>query len=265
MSRHLATLSSGDDRAIWFDTDVAKAPVYLEIGRKRVFAGSVDWPGWTRSGRDEDTAIDALLAYAPRFAKVLRGTRLKFDPPSRASALTVVEQLSGNATTEFGAPDIPPSADTKPITTKDLERFQTILKATWQALDRAADAAAGKELTKGPRDFARRSSTRSNVSLATAFQKDLVAANGGRLDTSFDGRRGTSSTMRGRSRTARPDSLPRDGRPAAAAAPDPDPRSEFRLPPGDCGVPGRRRWSRHLLQRGSREAARYRVRRGPRD
>jgi hypothetical protein len=130
---------------------VAKTPVYLEIARKRVFAGSVDWPGWTRSGRDEDAAIDTLLAYAPRYATVLRETGLHFDPPSLASALTVVERLSGNPTTEFGAPDIPPSADTKPIATKDVERCQTILKASWRALDRAADAAEGKELTKGPR------------------------------------------------------------------------------------------------------------------
>jgi hypothetical protein len=130
---------------------VAKTPVYLEIGRKRVFAGSVDWPGWTRSGRDEDAAIDAFLAYAPRYAKVLHGTGLKFDPPTRASELTLVERLSGNATTDFGAPDIPASADTKPIATTDLERFHTILKASWRALDRAADAAEGKVLTKGPR------------------------------------------------------------------------------------------------------------------
>lgn len=125
--------------------------MYLEVARKRVFAGSVDWPGWTRSGRDEDAAIETLLAYAPRYAKVLRGPRLNFDPPSRASAFTVVERLTGNATTDFGAPDIPPSSDTKPITTKDLERFQAILKASWRAFDRAAGAAEGKELTKGPR------------------------------------------------------------------------------------------------------------------
>ncbi|HYZ13095.1 MAG TPA: hypothetical protein VFA08_05750 [Actinomycetota bacterium] len=130
---------------------MARTPVYVEIGRKRVFAGSVDWPGWTRSGRDEDAAIETLLAYAPRYAKVLRGTGLKFDPPWRPSTLPVVERLSGNATTEFGAPDIPTSSDTKPIATKDLERFQTILKASWRALDRAADAAEDKELTKGPR------------------------------------------------------------------------------------------------------------------
>jgi hypothetical protein len=130
---------------------VAKTPVYLEIGTKRVFAGSVDWPGWTRSGRDEDAAIEALLAYAPRYANVLRGTRLSFEPPSRRSALTIAERLSGNATTDFGAPDIPPSADTRPIAKTDLERFNAILRASWRALDRAADGAEGKELTKGPR------------------------------------------------------------------------------------------------------------------
>ena len=130
---------------------MAKTPVYLEIGRKRVFAGSVDWPGWTRSGRDEDAAIDTLLAYAPRYATVLGGTGLTFEPPSRPSALTLVERLSGNATTEFGAPDIPPSADSEPIAANDLERFRTILEACWRAIDRVADAAEGKELTKGPR------------------------------------------------------------------------------------------------------------------
>lgn len=151
LSRHLATLSSGDDRTIWFDSGVAKTPVYLEIGRKRVFAGSVDWPGWARSGRDEDAAIEGLFAYAPRYAKVLHGIRLDFGPPSEITALAIVERLTGNATTDFGAPDIPPTSDTKPIATKDLERFQTILRASWRALDRAGDAAEGKELTKGPR------------------------------------------------------------------------------------------------------------------
>jgi hypothetical protein len=130
---------------------MAKTAIYLEVGRKRVFAGSVEWPGWTRSGRDEDAAVEALLAYAPRYAKVLRGTRLDLEPPAQRSALTVVERLTGNATTEFGAPDIPPSFDAKPVDAKELERFEKILKACWRAFDSAAEAAAGKELAKGPR------------------------------------------------------------------------------------------------------------------
>jgi hypothetical protein len=31
--------------------------VFVEIGAKRVFVGSVGWPGWCRSGRDENTAL----------------------------------------------------------------------------------------------------------------------------------------------------------------------------------------------------------------
>jgi hypothetical protein len=41
---------------------------YLEIGGRRVFAGSLDWPGWCRSGRDEEGALRALFAYGPRYA-----------------------------------------------------------------------------------------------------------------------------------------------------------------------------------------------------
>jgi hypothetical protein len=126
-------------------------PVSLEVGGKRVFAGAIDWPGWCRSGRDEDAAIEALFAYTPRYARVLRGTRLGFEAPADASALTVVEHLTGNATTDFGAPDVPPSADAKPVNDKDLARSRTLLRASWRSFDRAVGAAEGKELAKGPR------------------------------------------------------------------------------------------------------------------
>jgi len=48
-----------------------KVEVALEVGSKRTFATALDWPGWCRSGRDEAGALDALLAYAPRYAAVL--------------------------------------------------------------------------------------------------------------------------------------------------------------------------------------------------
>jgi len=126
-------------------------PIYLEVGSKRVFAGSVDWPGWCRSGRDEDAAVQMLFAYAPRYALVLRSSQLGFEPPADPSAFTVAERLTGNATTDFGAPDVPPSADAQPVTDRDLARFTTLLRACWRAFDRAAVKAQGKELTKGPR------------------------------------------------------------------------------------------------------------------
>lgn len=38
--------------------------VYLEIGPKKVFACSVDWPGWCRIGKTEEAARTAALARA---------------------------------------------------------------------------------------------------------------------------------------------------------------------------------------------------------
>jgi len=125
--------------------------VYLEVGAKRVFAGAVDWPAWARSGRDEAAALETLLAFAPRYARGLRGTRLGFVVPSDPSDLTVVERLSGTATTDFGAPDASPSADAEPVGATDLRRFAALHRACWRAFDRAAEAAEGVELTKGPR------------------------------------------------------------------------------------------------------------------
>jgi hypothetical protein len=67
------------------------------------------------------------------------------------SDLKIVERLTGDATTDFGAPSIAPAADARPFTDRDLDRQVRILRASWRALDRAADAAEGVELTKGPR------------------------------------------------------------------------------------------------------------------
>jgi hypothetical protein len=128
-----------------------KIKVYLEVGKRRTFAGALDWPGWCRIGRDEDTALQALVAYGPRYARILRPAGIEFDVPADVSAFDVVERLEGNATTDFGAPDVAPSGDTRPINAAELERFQTLLAAYWKAFDAVAKRALGKELRKGPR------------------------------------------------------------------------------------------------------------------
>jgi hypothetical protein len=124
--------------------------VYLEVGKKRTFAGALDWPGWCRRARDEGSALEALVAYGPRYERALRGTRLGFAAPDDASALAVTERLEGDATTEFGAPGAAPSADDRPVDDAELRRLQAVLRACWRALDRAASA-EGRELRKGPR------------------------------------------------------------------------------------------------------------------
>jgi hypothetical protein len=125
--------------------------VYLEIGDKRTFAGALDWPGWCRIGRDEDSALQALVDSGPRYARILHAKKIPFQAPTDTSTLTVVERLEGNATTDFGAPDVAPSSDTRPIDDANLQRLQKLLKAYWSAFDAAVRAAYGKELRKGPR------------------------------------------------------------------------------------------------------------------
>lgn len=125
--------------------------VYLEVGNRRTFAGALDWPGWCRMGKDEDSALQALWEYGPRYAQVLRRARLGFQAPSDLTAFEIVERLKGNATTDFGAPDMAPAADEGPLEEAEIRRLQTILKAGWRAFDAAVAMAAGKTLRTGPR------------------------------------------------------------------------------------------------------------------
>ena len=126
-------------------------PAYVEVGAKRAFAAATEWPGWCRSERDPEDALETLAAYGPRYAKVLRGTRLGFGPPADPSDLRVTERLRGDAGTDFGVPSAPPKADGRPIDDAELRRLRSILKACWRTFDGAVQAARGKPLAKGPR------------------------------------------------------------------------------------------------------------------
>lgn len=126
-------------------------PAYLEIGSKRTFAGAIDWPGWCRSGRDEDEALAALVAYGRRYEKVVTGITPRFEPPADTSAVEIVERLIGNSGTDFGVPAVPPTSDGLPATEADLDHLIRLLQAAWQAFDTAAKAAEGLDLRKGPR------------------------------------------------------------------------------------------------------------------
>jgi hypothetical protein len=128
-----------------------KIDVYLEVGGKRTFAGALDWHGWCRSGHDQESALQALLEYGPRYSRVLKTARLGFKAPKDVSAFVVREQLKGNATTDFGAPGLAPASDAEPVNPAELQRLKKILKACWEALDDAIETANGKALRTGPR------------------------------------------------------------------------------------------------------------------
>ena len=125
--------------------------VYLEIGKARTFAVALDWPGWARSGRSEDAALQALFDYGPRYKQALGTSRLGFHSPSDMSVFKIVKRVTGNTTTDFGAPDIALSSDTEPVAPKELQRWEKILKACWQTFDDSVEAAVGHTLKKGPR------------------------------------------------------------------------------------------------------------------
>ena len=128
-----------------------KIKVYLEIGQKKTFAGAVDWPGWCRSGRDEESALQSLLEYGPRYGRVLRLARLAFQPPSDVESLIVTERLKGNTTTDFGAPAIAPSEDDNPVKPKELAQLEKIMKACLRTFEADVKKAKGKSLRTGPR------------------------------------------------------------------------------------------------------------------
>jgi len=125
--------------------------IYLESGEKKVFASAVDWPGWSRAGRNEHQALQMLFDYGSRYARVLNTGDMDFQPPEELSQMTITERHAGNSTTDFGAPAIIPDADNEPFDIEVFEFSQNLLQACWMAFDNAVQAAAGRELRKGSR------------------------------------------------------------------------------------------------------------------
>jgi hypothetical protein len=122
-------------------------PVYLERGSKRVFACALEWPGWCRSGKTDEAALEALEAYAARYAPVAARAGVRFP---KTVDLDVAEELTGGSTTDFGAPEKPAAADTEPLTKAHADRVARLVAASWEHFDDVV-AGAPAELRKGPR------------------------------------------------------------------------------------------------------------------
>jgi hypothetical protein len=184
--------------------------VVVETGRKRVFASVLDWPGWCRSGRTEEAALEALATYAARYAPVAAAAGLDLPPADR---MVVVEHLPGDATTDFGAPGAVADAERAGLTRAEAAAQADLLVAAWATLD-AVGKTAPPTLRKGPRGGGRdRDKVLQHVYAAEAayarkvglrfrepaFDDDAaVAALHAALDETVRGARGgTPSTERG--------------------------------------------------------------------
>jgi len=125
--------------------------VYLESGAKRTFASAIDWPGWSRSGRDEAAALAALAAAGPRYVRALGDLARGLEPPADSTELNVHERVPGGSGTDFGVLSRSPAGEDRPVGEPELAWLAGILNAAWAAVDAAAAGAFGHELTKGPR------------------------------------------------------------------------------------------------------------------
>ena len=182
--------------------------VFIEQGKKRVFASAIEWPGWCRSGRSEEAALEALLAYGPRYAEALGRRTLRFVASADVGDLRIVERRTGNATTDFGAPAIAPQADDRPVDAKEAKRLAAIMEAGWAALDRAAAAADGRVLRTGPRGGGRQ------LAKIVAHVADAESAYRSKLGASQaqgDARAATLAAFASRARGEPPERTPRSG------------------------------------------------------
>jgi len=122
---------------------VTNVRVGLETGRRWVFATALDWPGWCRRGRGEQAAVDTLIEYGVRYARVAGAS-------FRPGDIEVVGQVPGNSITDFGAPDRPGPWDDVPLDPAEADRLTGLLEAGWRYLDSVLAGAPGT-LVKGPR------------------------------------------------------------------------------------------------------------------
>jgi hypothetical protein len=122
--------------------------VVVEVGPRRCFASALDWPGWCRSGRGADAALETLAAYTPRYAVVAAEAGARF--PGAAAGLEVVESLAGGGGTDFGIPEAAAAAEAQPLSAAAARRLVSLLRACWAVFDGVV-VGAPEKLRKGPR------------------------------------------------------------------------------------------------------------------
>jgi hypothetical protein len=123
--------------------------VAIEVGPKgkKVVAVARDWPGLSRGAARDDLAIDKVLAYVPRYAKVATRAGLALE----ASPAEVVERYEGTGSTDFWGISFGHSEfDRQPMSSTELERELALLQACWAEFDDIRGRVSA-EMQRGPR------------------------------------------------------------------------------------------------------------------
>ena len=120
-----------------------------ETSPRKVFVWALDWPGWCRSGRAFDSALEALADAASRYAVVVDGAGLDFPAVGDAKFETVA-QVEGGSGTDFGVPSVIIDEDRRSVGAAEATRLAALVASSWAVFD-AVVAAAPETLRKGPR------------------------------------------------------------------------------------------------------------------
>jgi len=138
-----------DWEGIW-DQPTVRIEIAEEHVAKRAFAWGVDWPGWCRSGKTVDLAVEALIRAAPRYAVVAALAAFAFPATVATDDFDTADSVEGGATTAFGAPERITSFDLRPTNVAEADRLARLVEAAWTVFGDVV-AGAPAELRKGPR------------------------------------------------------------------------------------------------------------------
>jgi hypothetical protein len=127
--------------------------VMLEIGPKGKKAAAVapDWPGLERGAKTEEAAIERLLSYIPRYAKVTKLAGMEEAFASTSSGIEVVEHYAGTGSTDFWGISFGfSSIDQQAVSSEALERELRLMRACWAFFDEVRGRVSA-EMQRGPR------------------------------------------------------------------------------------------------------------------
>jgi hypothetical protein len=130
-----------------------KMRVVLEIGLKgkKVVAVAPDWPGLERGAKTGEAAIERLLAYVPRYARVARLAGMDAEFGAITTSIDVAEQYPGNGSTDFWGVSFAFSGiDRQDMSSGELSRQLNLMRACWAFFDEVRSRVSA-EMQLGPR------------------------------------------------------------------------------------------------------------------